>query len=92
VEEPLIENLVDLLTEPTREVVSSLKVISLRSPDVYDPLQIFLQETILHEIGTLGCGLVFSGTELRRYVARIWFELPSTSAGLSRKPVPPSPP
>jgi len=59
VEEPLIENLVDLLTEPTREVVSSLKVISLRSPDVYDPLQIFLQETILHEIGTLGVWVSF---------------------------------
>jgi len=38
--------------------------IFLRSPDVYDPLEIFLHELILQEIGILICGLNFSGTEL----------------------------
>ena len=91
-EEPLIETLVDHLTEPTIELVSSLIVVSLRSPDVYDPLQIFLQETVSQEIGILVCELVFSGTELHCYVARIWFELPSTSVRLSQQPVAPPPP
>jgi len=36
VKEPLIETLVDLSVEPIME--SSLTVISLRSPDIYDPL------------------------------------------------------
>jgi len=65
--------------------------ITLRSPDVYDPLQIFLQETGSPEIGALVCELIFSGAELLSYVARILFELPSTSADLSRKPIPPTP-
>jgi len=43
-----IETLVDLPTEPTRELVPYLAAMRtsffLRSPDVYDPLQIFLQE------------------------------------------------
>ena len=61
--------------------------LSLRLRDVYDPLQSFLQE-----IGTLVCGLDFSRVELTCYVACILLELPSTAVGLSRKPVPPSPP
>ena len=43
VKEPLIETLVYLRVEPTME--PSLTAISLRSPDVYDSLQIFLHET-----------------------------------------------
>ena len=72
------------------ELVPSLTAIPLRLPDVYDPLQIFLQETGPQEIGALVCGLVFSGAELHCYVARILFELPSTATGLPRKPVPPA--
>ena len=45
------------------------------------------KETGLHEICTLVCGLVFSETELPYYAARILFELPSTAASLSQKPV-----
>jgi len=40
VKEPLMKTLVDLPVESIME--SSLTAISLRSPDVYDPLQIFL--------------------------------------------------
>ena len=53
VKEPLIETLVDLSVEPTMELVPSLTVISLRSSDVYDPLQIFRQETGSQKIGVL---------------------------------------
>ena len=42
VEESFIENLIELPLEPTIELVSSLTAILLRSPDVYDPSQIFL--------------------------------------------------
>jgi len=60
------ETLVDLLTEPTMELVSSLEAMRdslfLRSPDEYDPLQIFL--TVSQEVGILICGLNFSGAEL----------------------------
>ena len=43
-----VETLVDLLTEPTLKLVPPLATMSvlffLRSPDVYDPLRICLQE------------------------------------------------
>ena len=45
VKESLIETIVDLPVEPTMELVPSLTAISLRSLNVYDPLQIFLQKT-----------------------------------------------
>jgi len=91
VEEPPIETLVDLPTEPTMELVSFFTAkratLSLRSPDVYNSLQIFLQEIRSEEIGIMVCGLVFNGVELPCYAARILFELPSTAAGSPRKPV-----
>ena len=61
VEELPIKTLVDLPAEPIIELVSSLIAIGPHYPsrDVYDLLQIFLQETILQEIGTLICGLDF---------------------------------
>ena len=67
----------------------SFAAISLKSPDVYDPLQIFLQETGLPDIGILVYELIFSGAEFPYYAAHILFELPSTSACLPRKPVSP---
>jgi len=43
VKEPEVkETHVDLLVEPTMKLVSSLIGISLRSPNIYDPLQIFV--------------------------------------------------
>ena len=57
--------------------------VFLRSLDVYDPLQIFLQDAGSQEIGALICGLVFSGAELPYYAARLLFEVPSTVVGLS---------
>jgi len=96
VEEFPIETLVDLLAEPTTDLVPSLAAMRaslfLRSPDVCDPLQIFLQETVSQEIGTLIYGLDFNGAEFTCYVACVLLELPSTAACLSRKPVPPPPP
>jgi len=62
---------------------SSLTVISLRSSDVYDPLQIFLRETGSPEIGVLVCELIFSEAELPSYAACILFELPPTSKVLN---------
>jgi len=58
-----IDTLVDLLTEPTMELAPSLALavmralIFLRSPDVYNLLQIFLHKPVLQEICTLICGL-----------------------------------
>ena len=90
VKEHLIETLVNLPMEPTME--SSLTTISLRSPDVYDSLQIFLQEIGSLEIGVLVCELIFSGAELPSYVACILFGRPPISADLLRKPISPPPP
>ena len=63
-----IETIVDLPVEPTLELVPSLTVMMaslfLRSPDVYDILQIFLQETGSQEISALVCGSVFRRAEL----------------------------
>jgi len=64
VEDPLIETHVDLPAEPIMKLSLSIMrvLLSLRSPVIYDPLQIFLQE-----IGDLVCGLVFSEVSLPRY-------------------------
>ena len=66
--ELLIETLMDLPVESTRELVLSLTVMwasfFLSSPDVYNLLQIFMQEIGSQEIGVLVCGLAFSGVEL----------------------------
>jgi len=95
VEEPLIETHVDLPAEPTIELLSFSPAmmfhLSLRSPDVYDLFQIFLQETGSQKIGALVCGLIFSRVELSYYIVRILVEVPSTTAGWSQKPVSPPP-
>ena len=54
-EKTLIKSLIDLPTEPTMELMSSLIAMraSLKLPDVYDPLQIILQETGSQEIKLL---------------------------------------
>ena len=44
VEEPLIGTHVDLVVESTIKLTPSLTAIFLRSPDVYDKLQIFLHK------------------------------------------------
>ena len=94
--EPLFETHVDLLAEPTLELVPSLAVmrasIFLRSSDVYDPLKIFLQEPVSQKIGTLICGLDVSGGKSICHVVCILLELPSTATCLSRKSAPAPPP
>jgi len=54
IEEPLVKNSVDLSAELAIELMTStpaMKVpLSQRSPDLYDPLQIFLQETESQEV------------------------------------------
>ena len=95
VEEFHVETLVDFSVEPTLELVPPLTVMRvsffLRSPDVYDSLKNFLQETDSKEIGALVYGLVSSEAKLPCYIACILFELPSIAAGLSWKPVSPPP-
>jgi len=56
VEELPIDTLVNLSTELTIELFSSVMIffsLSLRSPNIYDPLQIFLQEMGAQEIRLL---------------------------------------
>ena len=64
VEELHVETLVDLPVEPTLEIVPPLAAMRasffLRSPDVYNPLQIFLHKTGSQEIDALVCELVYS--------------------------------
>jgi len=71
-------------------------LLSLRSPDVYDLLQIFLEATGSQEVGFLMVqsiiGPVFSWDDLPRHVACVLFEVPSTATGWSRKSVSPPPP
>ena len=89
------ETLVDLLAAPTMELVPSLAVIRasifLRSPDVYDPLHIFLQEPVSQEIDTLICGLNVSGAVLTCHAVCTLLELSLTATCLSQKPSPPLP-
>ena len=67
VKEPITETLVDFPVEPTMKLLlfspHMRLFLSMRSPDVYDSFQIFLQE-----IGALVCGLVGAG--LPYYAAR----------------------
>jgi len=90
-----IETLVDLPAESSMDliptVIATRTSFFLRSPDVYDPLQIFIQEPVSQEIGILVYGLDFGGAMLTYYVACILLELPSMTTCLSRKPVPPPP-
>jgi len=96
VKESLIETHVDLLAEPIMELLSSsltMRVtLSLRPPDVYDPLQIFLHMAGSQEFGILVRGSVYNGADFSYFSAFILLELPSTASDLSRKPVPPPPP
>ena len=63
--------------------------LSLRLPDVYAPLRIFLNEAGLQEFGIVVCGSVFNGADLSCFAAFILLELPPTAADLSQKPVSP---
>ena len=90
------ETLIDLPTKLTMELPTSLAgmraLVFLRSPEVYDPLQIFLKELVLQKIDTLICWLDVSGAELICHASCILLELSSMATCLSRKPAPPSPP
>ena len=66
--------------------------LSLRPPDMYDSLRIFLNEVSSQEFGVLICGSVFSEADLSCFAAFILLELPLTAADLSYKPVLPPPP
>ena len=59
VEDPLVEISLDLLAEPTVELLSSSPVmrvpLSLRSPDTYDPLQIFYNRQVHKRSSFLLC-------------------------------------
>ena len=98
VKDPLIRTHVNLPAEPTMKLSSSaMRVpLSLRSPDVYDHLQIFLKATGSQEVefpmvqSTIGP--VFNIDDLFRHVACVLFEIPSTAASGSQKPVSPPPP
>ena len=54
IEEPLVKNSVDLSAELVMELMTSTPAmrvpVSQRSPDLYDSLQIFLQETESQEV------------------------------------------
>ena len=72
VEDLPTETLVDLLAESTMKLVPSLATkrasLFLRTPNEYDHLQIFLQETVSREVGTLICRLNFSRVDLLYYI------------------------
>ena len=74
---------------------STMRVpLSLRLPDTFDSLQIFLQQTGSQEIKFLmvhsTIGPVFNGDGLSRHAVCNLLELPLTVASLSRKSVPPA--
>ena len=90
VKDSLIEIVVYLPAESTMELLSSSSamrvLLSLRSTDTYDPLQIFLQQTGSQEIKPLMVqGIidsVFIGDDLSWHAARIFLELPLIAVGL----------
>ena len=90
IKKPLVKTSTDLPPKFAMELVSSSPAavrvfFSLRSPDVYDLLQILLEATCSQEFkfcmiqSTIV--LVFSGEDLPRHVACVFFELPSTATG-----------
>jgi len=91
-----IETLVDLSAEPFMDLVPTVAAMRtsffLRSPGLYDPLQILIQEAVSQEIGILVYELDFCGAELTFHAACTMLELPSTTTCLSQKPVPLSAP
>ena len=78
------------------ELLSSLSVkrihLFLKSPDEYDPLQIFLNAAGSQEFGVLVGGSVFSGADWSCFYAFILLELPPTAADMSQEPVSSPPP
>jgi len=95
VEELYIGTLVELLVEPIVELVLYLTAIPLRSPDIYDLLQIFLQETRSQETSLSmvqnAISSVFIMVDSHLSAACDWLDLPSFTVGSPRKPVPPPP-
>jgi len=100
VEELPIETLVDLPTELTMGLLSlsppMIFSLSLRSPDVYDLLQIFLQEAGSQEIKLVmvqsAVSLVFIMDDSHMSATCDRFDLLPFTFDLSRKLVPPPPP
>ena len=95
VEESLIKTHVDLPVEHVMKLSPSLSAkrvsLSLRPPNVYDSLQIFLHEAVLHVFGISVCDLVFIRTDLIYFALFTLLKLHLTAANLSRKLVPPPP-
>ena len=79
-EKSLIETPIDRLVEPIIELLPSLStmrvLLSLRPPDVYDSLQIFLNEACSQELSVLVCGSVFNGADLSCFDGYILLKLP----------------
>jgi len=100
IEEPLVKNSVDLTAELAMGLMTSTPAmrvpVSQRSPDLYDPLQIFLQETELQEVrlfmvrSIVDSVLILEDVPLSVTCALL--ELSSFIANQSQKPVPPTPP
>ena len=95
--DPFIRTHVDLPAEPTIKLSLSAMgiLLSLRSSYVYHPLQIFLKVICSQEVGFLivqSTIEVFSRDNLFRHATCALFEIPSTTAGGSWKPVPTPPP
>ena len=73
-------------------LIAMMVSLSLRPIDMYNPLQIFLNEAGSQDFGILVCDSIFSGADLSCFTAFILLKVPLTAVELSRKPVPPSPP
>ena len=91
IEESLVEILADLPAEFAMDLVPSSPAVRvflpLRSPNVYDLLQIVLEAIGSQEFGFLmvqsTISPVFSAEDLPQHVASVLFEVPSTTAGWS---------
>ena len=83
----LIETPCRSSNEPIMELLSpspTMRVfLSLRPADVYDSLQIFLNEAGSQEFGVLVCDSVFSRADWSYFVAFILLEISLTAADLS---------
>ena len=90
-----IEILVNLPAEPFIDLIPNVAAMRtsffLRSSDVYNPLQILIQEPISQEIGILVNELDFIRAELTCHVVCILLELPSMDTCFSHKSVSPPP-
>ena len=98
IEEPLVKNSVDLSAELAMELMTSTPAmrvpVSQRSPDLYNPLQIFLHETESQEVrlfvvrSTVDSVLILEDASLSVTCALL--ELSFFIADQSQKPVPPT--